>query len=78
MFQDVNDSSGGSGVDSKEVVELKEEVNELKAKMSEMEKKFKKLLSQLNDEVDTSKKERASQQIEIDRLKRQVDLLHDS
>lgn len=46
--------------------------------MNEMEKKFKILLNQLHDEVDKSKKERANQQIEIDRLKRQVDLLHDS
>ena len=79
LFQDANESSpGGSGIDSKDVVELKQEVSELKGKMSEMEKKFKILLKQLHDEVDKSKKERADQQIEIDRLKREVHLLHDS
>ena len=45
--------------------------------MAEMEKKFKRLLTQLHDEVDKSQTERAQQKIVIDRLKRQVDLLHD-
>ena len=66
-----------SVADSKEVSELKQEVNELKNKIADMEKKFKKLLNQVHDAVDKSKAENAEQKIEIDRLKRQVDLLHD-
>lgn len=66
---------GAGGVDSKEVEELKSQVSELQDKMSDMEKKFKKLFNQVQDELDSSRKERMNQQIEIDRLKRQIELI---
>jgi len=42
-----------------------------------MERRFKKLSKQVQDDLDASRVERSKQQIEIDRLKRQVDLLSD-
>ena len=43
--------------------------------MAEMEKRFMKHIKVLTNDLDSEKKERASLQIEIDRLKKKFDIL---
>lgn len=57
------------------MTELQTQVTELQQKMNEMEKKFKILFKQVQDELDTERKHRMNQQVEIDRLKRQLEVL---
>ena len=61
--------------DSKEVEELKKQVKDLQEKMSEMEKKFKQLTKQVLDDLAESNKKQSAQQIDIDSLKKQVEIL---
>lgn len=60
---------------SKEVDQLKSQVNDIQNRMNEMEKKFKKLMLQVTDDLDNERKIRLNQQVEIDRLKKQLDIL---
>ena len=43
--------------------------------MEEMEKKYKKLVLQVTDDLDNERTNRVNQQVEIDRLKKQVALM---
>jgi len=58
----------------KDVIELKSQLSDITEKMSEMERKFKILLNQVESDLDVERKARLSQQVEIDRLKKKLEL----
>ncbi len=61
---------------SNEAVEgLKKDLSAVHSKMADMEKKLMKYIKVLTDDLDSEKKERATLQIEIDRLKKKVQIL---
>lgn len=71
----VSESGESAVTDSKEVEELKKQVKHLQEKMSEMEKRFQQLTKQVLEDLAKSNKEQSAQQIDIDCLKKQVELL---
>ena len=54
---------------------LKKDITDLQDKMADMEKRFMKHIKVLTDDLDNERKERANLQIEIDRLKKKVEIL---
>ena len=57
---------------------LKSQITLLADKMADMEKRFKLTISQVTDDLDNERKIRLNQQVEIDRLKKQLALLTDN
>ena len=61
---------------SKDIIdELRKELQNMKDKMEKDEKKLMKHIQILTNDLDGERKERASMQIEIDRLKKKVEIL---
>lgn len=61
---------------SKDIIdELRKEIQNMKDKMEKDEKKLMKHIQILTNDLDGERKERASMQIEIDRLKKRVGVL---
>ncbi|XP_047127425.1 SH3 domain-containing kinase-binding protein 1 isoform X2 [Hydra vulgaris] len=56
---------------------LKSQIITLTEKLTDMEKRFKLLISQVTEDLDNERKIRLNQQVEIDRLKKQMALLTD-
>jgi len=60
---------------AKEIASLKSQVSGLETKMAEMEKRFKKLLLGVTDDLESERKQRLNQQVEIDSLRKKLDIL---